>query len=83
MEACLGITTCDKCGKPMKKGQPVLIVAEGNATESVRSQISKALVFAMLVTLIAGTVLEKRDEQRLSNIPNAVGLKLVGNHIFY
>lgn len=32
VEACLGVTTCDKCGKPMEKGQPVLIIAEGNVT---------------------------------------------------
>ena len=34
MEAKLGVTTCDKCQEPMKKGQPVLIVAEGNIAES-------------------------------------------------
>lgn len=34
MEARLGVTTCDKCGKPMEEGQPVLIIAEGNVTES-------------------------------------------------
>jgi len=34
MEAHLGVETCDKCGKPMEKGQPVLIIAEGNVTES-------------------------------------------------
>jgi len=34
MGACLGVTTCDKCGNPMEQGQPILIVAEGNTTES-------------------------------------------------
>lgn len=34
MEAKLGVTTCDKCQEPMKKGQPVLIIAEGNITEA-------------------------------------------------
>jgi len=34
MEARLGVTTCDKCGEPMKEGQPVLVIAEGNITES-------------------------------------------------
>ena len=34
MEACLGVTTCDKCGEPMNKGQNVLIVAEGAITKS-------------------------------------------------
>jgi len=34
MEACLGVTTCDKCGRPMEKGQPILVIAEGNITES-------------------------------------------------
>ena len=34
MEAHLGVTTCDKCQEPMKKGQPVLIIAEGNIAES-------------------------------------------------
>ena len=29
MDACLGVTTCDKCGKPMNKGQNILVVAEG------------------------------------------------------
>ena len=30
MEAHLGVTTCDKCGKPMEESQPVLVIAEGN-----------------------------------------------------
>ncbi len=34
MKARLGVTTCDKCGKLMEKGQTILIVAEGNVTES-------------------------------------------------
>ena len=34
MEARLGVTTCDKCGEPMKKGQNILVVAEGAITES-------------------------------------------------
>ena len=34
MEARLGIITCDKCGMPMKEGQPVLVVAEGDISES-------------------------------------------------
>lgn len=34
MEARLGITTCDKCGEPMKKGKNVLVVAEGDITKS-------------------------------------------------
>jgi len=34
MEARLGVVTCDKCGMPMKKGQPVLVIAEGNVIES-------------------------------------------------
>jgi len=34
MEARLGVTTCDKCGEPMKKGQNVLVVAEGDITKS-------------------------------------------------
>jgi glutamate 5-kinase len=34
MEARLGVTTCDKCQKPMEKGQPVIIVTEGNITAS-------------------------------------------------
>ena len=29
MEAHLGVTTCDKCGEPMKKGQNIVVVAEG------------------------------------------------------
>jgi hypothetical protein len=34
MEARLGVITCDKCGEPMKEAQPILIIAEGNVTES-------------------------------------------------
>ena len=34
MEACLGVTTCDKRRKPMKEGQPALVIAEGSASES-------------------------------------------------
>ena len=34
MEARLGVTTCDKYGEPMKKGQNVLVVAEGDITKS-------------------------------------------------
>jgi len=34
MEAHLGVTTCDKCGKSMEKGQPILVIAEGSITES-------------------------------------------------
>ena len=33
MEACLGVTTCDKCREPMKEEQPLLIIAQGNITE--------------------------------------------------
>jgi len=34
IEASLGVTTCDKCGKAMEKGQPILVVAEGMIAES-------------------------------------------------
>lgn len=34
MEAKLGVTTCDKCREPMTKGQPVIIITEGNITKS-------------------------------------------------
>jgi len=34
MQACLGVTTCDKCGRLMEKGQPILVLAEGDITES-------------------------------------------------
>ena len=34
MEAKLGVTTCDKCQKLMTKGQPVLIITEGNIAKS-------------------------------------------------
>jgi len=34
MEAHLGVTTCDKCGEPMNKGQNILVVTEGVITES-------------------------------------------------
>ena len=34
MEAHLGVTTCDKCQEPMTKGQPILVIAEGDIAES-------------------------------------------------
>ncbi len=34
MEAHLGVTTCDKCGEPMKKRQNILVVAEGEIRKS-------------------------------------------------
>ena len=34
MEARLGITKCDKCGKPMNQGQPILVIAERSVAES-------------------------------------------------
>ncbi len=34
MEAHLGVTTCDKCGESMQKGQNILVVAEGVITKS-------------------------------------------------
>jgi len=60
MEAHLGVTTCDKCGKPMEQEQPILVVAEGDVTEpGDELELSKVLVFAMLVTLIAGMGLRR------------------------
>lgn len=29
MEAVLGVITCDKCAKPMEKGQSIMVIAEG------------------------------------------------------
>ena len=34
MEICLGVTTCDKCGKTMKKEQNVLVVSDGEIKDS-------------------------------------------------
>jgi len=34
MEAHLGVTTCDKCGELMEKGQGVLVIAEGIIAEA-------------------------------------------------
>jgi len=34
MQSHLGVTTCDKCGESMEKDQPILVIAEGNVTES-------------------------------------------------
>lgn len=34
MDAHLGVITCDKCGEPMRKGQNILVVAEGMITKS-------------------------------------------------
>jgi hypothetical protein len=29
MEASLGVHTCDKCGKPVKRNQQLVVIAEG------------------------------------------------------
>ena len=29
MDAHLGVTTCDKCGKPIKKGEKTIVISEG------------------------------------------------------
>jgi len=34
MDACLGVSTCDKCGEPMKEAQPILVITEGSVMES-------------------------------------------------
>jgi hypothetical protein len=34
INACLGVITCDKCGKVMEKGQNVIVIAEGIITDS-------------------------------------------------
>ena len=34
MDARLGVTTCDKCGEPMKKGKKIITVTEGVITKS-------------------------------------------------
>jgi len=34
MEAHLGVVTCDKCGEPMEKEYPVLIIADGVIAKS-------------------------------------------------
>ena len=34
MDAKLGVITCDKCGKPMKKDQKILMITEGTVTKS-------------------------------------------------
>lgn len=34
LQARLGVATCDKCGKPTEKEQPVLLIAEGSISES-------------------------------------------------
>lgn len=34
MEAHLGVVTCDKCGEPMDKERPVLVIAEGIIAKS-------------------------------------------------
>jgi hypothetical protein len=34
IEAKLGVITCDKCRKPMKKDQKTLIIAEGKILDS-------------------------------------------------
>ena len=40
MEAQLGVLTCDKCGKPMKRDEEVIIIADGN----IRGPKSKGLI---------------------------------------
>ena len=66
-----------------ERGHPVLVIAEGSGNKSGEELTFKALVSDMLATLTAGTVWRKMDEQCVSNIPNAVELKLVGSHTFY
>jgi len=34
MDAHLGVTTCDKCGEPMKQGENIVVVAKGVVTKS-------------------------------------------------
>ncbi len=34
MQAVLGVITCDRCGELMKKGQNILVIADGNITKS-------------------------------------------------
>lgn len=34
IEAKLGVITCDKCGKPMKRDQKTIIIAEGKILDS-------------------------------------------------
>lgn len=34
MEVCLGVTTCDKCGKIMEKDQKIIVIEEGVITRS-------------------------------------------------
>ena len=34
MEAHLRVTTCDKCGERMKKGQSIVVVAKGTIAKS-------------------------------------------------
>ena len=41
MEARLGVTTCGKCGEPMKEDKPVLVIAEGNIAASDDALISQ------------------------------------------
>jgi len=40
MEAHLSIITCEKCGEPMEKVQPVLVVAEGEITEAAEEDLT-------------------------------------------
>ena len=54
MEACLGVTTYDKCGTPMKEDKPVLVIAEGSGNKSGKEPTFKALAFNTLVILTAG-----------------------------
>ena len=36
MEMTLGVTTCDKCGEPMKKGQKIVTIGLSAVTETNR-----------------------------------------------
>ena len=34
MEACLGVTTCDKCDEPMEKGQKIITIGLSAVTKT-------------------------------------------------
>jgi hypothetical protein len=36
MEMILGVTTCDKCGKPMKKGQDIVTIGLSTVNKAKR-----------------------------------------------
>jgi hypothetical protein len=54
LDAKLGVHTCDKCGKLMRKNQKTIIISEGKIAKSTDVLDLEALMLGMHVILNAG-----------------------------